>query len=117
MKDFATVCIETIQNFIKEYGEKKHHQIYDELINSSSFKKNWPIITTGDRPPNSSELLAIVQNIRFFAFSNKRNTTIAATILLMMWRGECNRNNEICEDEKLLQILENLNEKSSNMLW
>jgi len=117
MKDFATICTGTIQNFIKEYGDKKHRQIYDELINSSSFKKNWPIITTGGRAPNSSELLTIVQNIRFFAFSNKRNTTIAVTILLIMWNGECNRNNEVCEDEQLLNILEKVTEKSSNLLW
>lgn len=117
MNDFATLCVETIQEFVKEYGEKKHYQIYDELINSSSFKKNWPIIITGDRPPNSTELIVIVQNIRFFTFSSKRNTAIAATILLMMWNGECNRNNEICDDNKLKNILENVFEKSSGLLW
>jgi len=117
MNDFKTLCTETIQEFIREYGEKKHRQIYDELVNSSSFKKNFPIMTTGDRPPNATELIAIVQNIRFFAFSNKRNTTIAATILLIMWNGQCNSNIEICDDSKLLNILENVFEKSSGMLW
>lgn len=117
MNDFATLCVETIQEFVKEYGEKKHRQIYNELVTSSSFKKNFPIITTGNRPPNSTELIAIVQNIRFFAFSSKRNTAIAATILLVMWNGECNRNNEICDDSKLKNILENVYEKSSGLLW
>lgn len=117
MIDFATLCVDTLQGFINEYGEKKHRQIYNELINSSSFNKNYPIITSSNRPPNSSELVAIIQSISFFTLSNKRNTTIAATILLMMWNGQCNRNNEICDDSKLKFILENVIEKSSNLLW
>lgn len=117
MEDFASLCTGTIQDFIREYGEKKHRKIYNELINSSSFKKNLPILRTGNRPPNATELIVIVSNIRFFAFSNKRNTTIAATILLMIWNGLCNTKNEICDDPKLKEILKNIIEKSSNLLW
>jgi len=117
MDDFATLCISTIQEFVREYGEKKHRKIYDELVNSSSFKKNFPLLTSENRPPTSTVLIVVVQNIRFFVFSNKRNTAIAATILLMMWNGVCNRNNDICDDSKLKYILENVIEKSSNMLW
>lgn len=117
MDDFATLCTDTIQDFIREYGEKKHRQIYDELVNSSSFKKNLPILRTGNRSPNATELIAIVQNIRFFAFSSKRNTTIAAIILLMIWNGLCNTKNGICDDRKLKEILKNILEKSSNLLW
>lgn len=117
MDDFATLCVDTIQEFVSEYGEKKHHQIYNELVNSTSFEKNFPIITNGNRPPNSTELIAIVQNIRFFAFSSKRNTAIAATILLIMWNGQSNRNHEICDDSKLKSILENVFEKSAGLLW
>jgi hypothetical protein len=117
MSNFKILCTETLQEFIREYGEKKHRQVYDELINSSSFKKNFPIITTENGPPNSTELIAIIQNIRFFSFSNKRDTKIAAIILLMMWNGQCNPNNEICDDSKLSSILENVFEKSSGLLW
>jgi len=117
MGDFATLCVDTLQEFIKEYGEKKHRRIYNKLINASSFNKNYPIFASSDLPPNSTELMAVIQSIRFFAFSNKRNTIIAATILLMMWNGECNRNNDICDDSKLKFILQNVIAKSSNLLW
>ena len=117
MDDFETLCVSTIQEFVKEYGEKKHRKIYDELVNSSSFRKNFTILTRGNRPPNSTELIAVVQNIRYFSFSNKRNTAIAATILLMMWNGYCNSGHEICDDSKLKYILENVYEKTSNLLW
>jgi hypothetical protein len=117
MKNFKSTCTETLQDFVREHGEKKHRQIYDELTNSSSFKKNYPILTAGNRPPNAAELIVIVQNIRFFSFSNKRNTTIAAIILLMMWNGQCNSDNEICDDDKLLRILEAAIEKSAALMW
>ncbi len=117
MDDFNKISTETIQEFVKEYGEKKYRQIYDTLLTSSSFKKNLPLLMTGDRPPNSSELIVVVQNIRSFAFSSKRNTAIAATILLIKWNELCNSNNEICDDSKLIKILENAFEKTSGLLW
>ena len=117
MDDFNTLSIETIQEFVSEYGEKKYRQVYDALVSSSSFKKNLPILMAGDRPPNPSELVVVVQNIRFFVFSSKRNTAIAATILLIKWNELCNSNNEICDDSKLIKILENVFEKASGLLW
>ncbi len=117
MNDFKTLSSGIIEKFVREYGEKKHQKIYDELVNSSSFERNFPILTSGNRPPNSTELIKVVQNIRFFAFSNKMNTAIAATILIMMWSRCCNSSNEICDDSELKYILENVLDKTSNLLW
>ncbi|MBN1618378.1 hypothetical protein JW887_03485 [Candidatus Dojkabacteria bacterium] len=114
---FVNHCESLLQEFTREYGERDFRKIYDELTNSLTFKKNLPVLTNQHRPPNSTELIAIIQNIRFFAFSSKRNTSIAATILLMMWNQNCNCNNLICDDSNLLYILENVHEKSSKLLW
>ncbi len=117
MDDFNKLSIETIQEFVNEYGEKKYRKVYDALVSSPSFKKNLPILMAGDRPPNSSELIVVVQNIRSFAFSSKRYTAIAATILLIKWNKLCNSNNEICDDSELIKLLDNVFEKAAGLLW
>ena len=117
MKDFKQTSEEAIREFIKEYGEKKYRQIFDKITKSASVKKNLVVLLSLNRPPNSSELLAIVQNDSFFLFSNKRNTAIAATILLRRWDEYCNSDNLISDDYKLIEILEKLYSKTSGLLW
>jgi len=117
MNRFEFLCEETIQDFVREYGENKYRQIHDKLINSSSLKKNYHIIENTNRPPNSSELIVIVQNIKFFTFSSKKYTAIAATLLLMAWNELNNKNQEICDDTKLINIINSVFEKAYGLLW
>lgn len=114
---FENVYNETITEFKREYGEKKYNQIYDKVVNSSSFKKNFLIFMGGNLLPSPAELVAVIQNIPFFTFSSKKYTAIGGAIFLNKWNSFCNTKNEVCEDEILVSILESLFEKSSGLLW
>jgi hypothetical protein len=114
---FEETCNIALTEFKIEYGEKKYNQIYKNVLTSSSFKKNMPILIGQRGYPNSTQLIAIIQNIPFFTFSSKKNTAIGGTILLYKWNLTCNINNVICRDEDLIEVVNELFKKSSELLY
>jgi hypothetical protein len=117
MDNFDKICIETIHEFKKVYGEKKFKEIENKILTEKSIRNIMAKLQDTRTRISASLVVNAVSSVKFFVFSNKKNYALGCLLFTVIWNQICNIGNAIHSDEEMVEILEECFAKSKNFLW